>query len=62
MTVKEIALKLRVSPETVGKWIRSGKLKATKIRNQKILVYEIEESDLDTYLESVTKLESFRAG
>ena len=57
MTVKEIALKLRVSPETVGKWIRSGKLKATKIRNQKILVYEIEESDLDTYLESVTKKE-----
>jgi len=53
MTVKEIALKLRVSPETVGKWIRSGKLKATKIRNQKILVYEIEESDLDTYLEEL---------
>jgi len=57
MTVKEVAIRLKVSPSTVGSWIRIGALKATKIRNQKILVYEIEESDLDTYLESVTKKE-----
>jgi len=55
MTVKEIATRLKVSPSTVGSWIRIGALKATKRRNQKILSYEIEESDLDTYLESVTK-------
>jgi len=55
MTVKEIALKLRVSPETVCKWIRSGKLKATKRLRQKILFYEIEQTDFSTYLESVTK-------
>jgi len=53
MTVKEIALKLRVSPETVGKWIRSGKLKATKRLRQKILFYEIEQTDFNTYLEEL---------
>ena len=55
MTIKEIALKLRVSTETVTRWIKDGKLKATKRRRQKILFYEIEETDLATYLESVNK-------
>jgi len=55
MTIKELAIRLQVSPRTVSRWINSGKLKATKKRRQKILGYEIEESDLDTYLESVTK-------
>jgi len=55
MTVKEITIRLRVSPETVVRWIKGGKIKATKRRNKRILFYEIEETDLITYLESVTK-------
>ena len=55
MTVKEIATRLKVSPQTVGRWINSGKLKATKRRRQKILGYEIEESDFNTYLEFLNK-------
>ena len=55
MTVKEIATRLKVSPQTVIRWINGGKIKATKRRNKKILFYEIEETDLITYLESVTK-------
>ena len=55
MTIKEITIRLRVSPETVIRWIKGGKLKATKVRNQKIFGYEIEEADFNTYLESVTK-------
>jgi len=57
MTVKEIATRLKVSPQTVGRWINSGKLKATKRRRQKILGYEIEESDFNTYLEFLNKKE-----
>ena len=55
MTVKEITIRLRVSRETVVRWIKGGKLKATKRLNKRILFYEIEETDLITYLESVTK-------
>ena len=55
MTVKEIATRLKVSPQTVVRWINGGKLKATKRRNKRILLYEIEETDLTNYLESVTK-------
>jgi len=55
MTVKEITIRLRVSPQTVVRWIKDGKIKATKRRNKKILFYEIEETDFSTYLESVTK-------
>jgi len=57
MTTGEIATRLKVSPQTVGRWINSGKLKATKKRRQKILGYEIEESDFNTYLEFLNKKE-----
>ena len=55
MTTGEIATRLKVSPQTVGRWINSDKLKATKRRRQKILGYEIEESDFNTYLEFLNK-------
>ena len=55
MTRQEIATRLKVSPQTVSRWIVEGKLKATKVRRQKIFGYEIKEADLDTYLESVAK-------
>ena len=57
MTIKELAIRLQVSPQTVSRWINSGKLKATKKRRQKILGYEIEESDFNTYLEFLNKKE-----
>ena len=53
MKIKEIAKKLRVSTATVTRWINGGKLKATMKRTEKLLAYEIEETDLTTYLEEL---------
>jgi excisionase family DNA binding protein len=43
LTVPEAARRSRRDPETVRRWIRSGRLRATRIGTQHL----IEESDLD---------------
>jgi len=43
MTVPEAARRLHRDPETVRRWIRSGRLRARKIGTQHV----IEEADLD---------------
>ena len=39
LTRKEVADRLRVTPETVSDWIRAGKLKAEKV-GKKLLITE----------------------
>lgn len=47
LTVPEAAKRVRRDPETVRRWIRAGKLRATKIGTQHV----IEEADLDALLD-----------
>ena len=46
LTVPEAARRLQRNPETIRRWIREGKLRATKVGTQHIL----EERDLDAML------------
>ena len=46
LTVPQAARRVRKDPETVRRWIRSGKLRARKIGTQHV----IEERDLDDLL------------
>jgi excisionase family DNA binding protein len=46
MTVPEAAKKAGRDPETIRRWIRSGRLRARKIGTQHV----IEESDLETVI------------
>lgn len=46
LTVPQAARRARRDPETVRRWIRSGKLRARKIGTQ----HMIEEHDLDAFL------------
>ena len=46
LTVPQAARRVRKDPETVRRWIRSGKLRARKIGTQHV----IEESDLDALI------------
>jgi excisionase family DNA binding protein len=46
LTVPEAARRARRNPETIRRWIREGKLRATKIGTQHVL----EETDLDAIL------------
>ena len=46
MTVPEAARRARRNPETIRRWIREGKLRATKVGTQHIL----EEKDLEAML------------
>lgn len=43
LTVPEAARRLRRNPETVRRWIREGRLRATKVGTQ----HFVEEEDLD---------------
>lgn len=43
LTVPEAARRLRRNPETVRRWIREGRLRATKVGTQ----HFVEEDDLD---------------
>ena len=45
LTVQEVAERLRSSPETVRRWIRSGKLRAVRPGGSK-LGYRVPESEL----------------
>ena len=46
LTVPEAARRARRNPETVRRWIREGKLRATKVGTQHVL----DERDLDAFL------------
>lgn len=46
LTVPEAAKRARRNPETIRRWIREGKLRATKVGTQHVL----EERDLADYL------------
>ena len=48
LTVPEAARRARRNPETIRRWIREGRLRATKVGTQHIL----EEADLDEILDS----------
>ncbi len=47
LTVPEAARRVRRDPETVRRWIRSGRLRAKKIGTQHV----IEETDLDALVD-----------
>jgi len=49
LTVREVAVTLRVSTMTVYRLIRSGELRALRVGHS----YRIRESDVDAYLEEV---------
>lgn len=51
LTVKEVADRVKVHPETVRGWIRDGELEAVDIGGE----YRIYQSDLDTFLKSRKK-------
>jgi excisionase family DNA binding protein len=46
LTVPQAARRVRKDPETVRRWIRSGKLRARKVGTQHV----IDEKDLDDFL------------
>jgi excisionase family DNA binding protein len=46
LTVPEAARRARRNPETIRRWIREGKLRATKVGTQHVL----DEKDLDAIL------------
>lgn len=48
LTVPEAARRIGRNPETIRRWIREGKLRATKVGTQHVL----EEGDLDAMLTS----------
>jgi len=48
ITVPEAARRARRHPETIRRWIREGRLRATKVGTQ----HTIEERDLDALLDS----------
>ncbi len=50
LTVPEAAKRAGKDPETVRRWIRSGRLRAQKVGTQHV----IEESDLEPFLEGDT--------
>ena len=52
LTVPEAARRTKRDPETVRRWIRSGRLKATKIGTQHL----IDEKDLAALTEALTVL------
>jgi excisionase family DNA binding protein len=52
LTVPEAARRTRRDPETVRRWIRSGRLRATKIGTQ----HMIDEADLAEVIESTRVL------
>ena len=52
LTVRQVATKLEVHPETVRTWLREGKLKGIKIGAR---LWRIPEEALDEFLKSPDK-------
>ena len=46
LTVEEIAAELRLTPQTIRNWIKSGHLPATQVKH----VYRVKREDLDAML------------
>jgi excisionase family DNA binding protein len=51
LTVREVAERLRSSPETVRRWLRQGKLRGFRPGGTK-LGYRVPESELQRFIES----------
>jgi excisionase family DNA binding protein len=49
LTVREVAERLRSSPETVRRWLRQGKLRGFRLGGTK-LGYRVTESELERFL------------
>ena len=48
-TVQDIATMLQFSPQTVRKWIHSGRLKASRVSGRAL---RVQKTDLDHFLDS----------
>jgi excisionase family DNA binding protein len=51
LTQEEAAARLKISPLTLGNWLREGKIKGVKVGR----LWRIREKDLDAYIESLSK-------
>jgi excisionase family DNA binding protein len=51
LTPKEAAARLKISPLTLGDWLRSGKLKGVKVGR----LWRIRESDIEVFLKGGEK-------
>jgi excisionase family DNA binding protein len=51
MTVKQVADKLAVNPETVRRLIKANRLKATIFGTEKKATYRIDEKDLQAFID-----------
>ena len=54
LSVKEVSAILKVDPQTIKRWIRTGKLKAFKAGSIGSSRYKILESDFKDYLSEKT--------
>jgi excisionase family DNA binding protein len=54
LTVREVAERLRSSPETVRRWLRQGKLRGFRPGGTK-LGYRVPESELQRFLSSAER-------
>jgi excisionase family DNA binding protein len=61
LTVREVAERLRSSPETVRRWLRQGKLRGFRPGGTK-LGYRVAESELQRFLRSAQGDESPPSG
>ncbi len=52
LTVAEVARELRVSPETVRRWLRAGQLRGVRLGGDKA-GYRIAAAELERFLEPV---------
>jgi excisionase family DNA binding protein len=50
LTVKEVAERLKVNPETVRRLINAGRLKAVIFGSEKRKSYRIDERELDAFI------------
>ncbi len=54
LTVQDVALRLRITPETVRRWLRTGKLRGALLGGDK-MGYRIAEGEVLRLLDSSTK-------
>jgi len=48
LTLKEVAERLRLSPQTIYRWVRTGKIEPIKLPNRQL---RFRESEVETLLE-----------
>jgi len=54
LTVQDVALRLRITPETVRRWLRTGKLRGALLGGDK-MGYRIAEGEVMRLLDSAAK-------